>query len=166
MDRPYTVEAKFNKIQTPPPTTPSLPNVAKTPSPGGPIPIPFPNIGAAPLGTELTAISTMIVDGKPESTVLEAWKGYVTRQVQAKRPLKMQDTILQVQRQAEMQVKARTDMEKARLSNTVDSIGEMGQQANLRMQQIMQRQQEAMQAISNMMKKLHDTAMAIISNLK
>lgn len=165
MDRPHTVEAKFNKIQAPPPTTPSFPNTVRTPSPGGPIPIPYPNMGTATLGPELTAISTMIADGKPTGSILDVWNAYVTRRVQAKRPLNVQDTILQVQRQAEAQVSARTEAQKARLAAKMNSVGDDAQLANLELQNILQKQQQTLQMMSNISKMMHDTAMAVIRKI-
>ncbi len=52
------------------------------------------------------------------------------------------------------------------LKDKSDSIGEMTESDQLRMQQAMERMNSLMQMISNMMKKMHDTQMAIISNLK
>lgn len=165
MDRPRTVEARFNTLQAAPPPTPSFPDTVKTPSPGGPIPIPYPNMGTAPLGPELTAISTMIADGKPTGSILDAWTAYVTRQAQAKRPLNVQDTILQVQRQAESQVKARTETQKARLAEKMNSVGDDAQLTNVELQNVLQKQQQALQMMSNISKMMHDTAMAVIRKI-
>jgi len=42
----------------------------------------------------------------------------------------------------------------------------LGQMANLELQDVMQKQQRAMQMLSNIMKSQHDTAKAIIRNLR
>ncbi|HEX7767472.1 MAG TPA: hypothetical protein VF443_12215 [Nitrospira sp.] len=115
----------------PPPPAPFFPDTVKTPSPGGPIPIPYPNMGGATVGPELTASSTMIVDGKPPDTIFDLMNAYVTRQIQAKRPLTVQDTILQLQRQAEAQISARTEAKNARLAAKMNSVGDDTQLVNL-----------------------------------
>lgn len=169
MDRPHTVEAAFNKIQAAAPTgpsAPSFPNVVKTPAPGGPIPIPYPNVGGSALDPELAAISTMLADGKPANTILDAWKGYVTRRVQSKQPMDISGAIQQVRTHAEGLVKARTDVERARLGRTREAMNEMSQENMLVIQQLMDRQQQKYQMISNMSKKMHDTATAIIGNIR
>lgn len=165
MDRPRTVEATFNKIQAAPPTPPSFPNTVTTPSPGGPIPIPYPNMGTAPLGPELTAISTLIADGRPTGSILDAWTTFVTRRAQAKRPLNVKDTILQVQRQAELQVKARTEAQRSRLAEKMNSVGDDAQLANVELQNVLQKQQQTLQMMSNISKMMHDTAMAVIRKI-
>lgn len=169
MDQPRTVEAKFNKAQTAAPTgpsTPAFPDVAKTPSPGGPIPIPYPNTGGAALAPELAAISTMLANGQPANIVLDAWKGYVTRRVQSRQPLDLPSTLQQIRIQAETQVKVRTDADRAGLQDKLKTVGEENQQAQVTLQNLLQKQQHAYQAISNMMNALNDTAMTIIGNMK
>jgi hypothetical protein len=149
-----------------PPAAPSFPETTKTPSPGGPIPIPYPNMSGKPLAPELAAISTMLADGKPKNAVLEAWKGYVTRQVKAKKSINVPQTVQQIQRQAEAQVNARTAAEKARISSRLHSIGDDAQLANVDLQNLLQKQQQTLQMISNISKMMHDTAASIIRNLK
>lgn len=169
MDRPHTVEAAFNKILAAAPTgpsAPSFPNVVKTPAPGGPIPIPYPNVGGSALDPELAAISTMLANGKPANTILDTWKGYVTHRVQSKQPLDVQRTIQDVRIQAEALVNTRTEAERARLGKTRNALNEMSQQDMLALQQLMNKQQQMYQMISNMSKKMHDTATAIIGNIR
>jgi hypothetical protein len=149
-----------------PPAAPSFPETTKTPSPGGPIPIPYPNMSGKPLAPELATISSMLADGKPTNVILKAWKGYVTRQVQAKKSINVPQTVQQIQRQAEAQVKARTELEKARLSSRLHSIGDDAQLANVDLQNLLQKQQQMLQMISNISKAMHDTATSIIRNLK
>lgn len=160
MDRPHTVEAAFNKIQAANPTgpsAPSFPNVVKTPGPGGPIPIPYPNVGGPALAPELAAISTMLADGKPEHEILDAWKRYVTQKVQARQPLDVQATLQQVTGQAHAQLKARGDK--------MNTLGDDAQLANVEMQNILQKQQQTLQMISNISKMMHDTAMSVIRKI-
>jgi hypothetical protein len=107
----------------------------------------------------------MIADGKPTSAIMEAWKGYVTQRVRSKNPINVQDTILQVQRQTEVQVKARTDLPKARLSDKLNSVGDDAQLANVDLQNILQKQQQTLQMMSNISKMMHDTAMATIRKI-
>ena len=166
MERPHTVEAKFNKFQSSSSSTQSPVATTMTPSAPAPIPIPYPNIGGPALTPELAAISTMLADGKPTGAMLDMWNAYVTRQIQAKKPLNVQDTILQVQRQAEAQVNARTAAQKARLSAKMNSVGDDAQLANLELQNVVQKQQQILQVISNIIKMMHDQAMAVIQNMK
>ncbi|MDP1947328.1 MAG: hypothetical protein Q8L77_07490 [Nitrospirota bacterium] len=107
----------------------------------------------------------MIADGKQTSAVLEAWKGYIRRQVQAKKPINVQETIQQVQRHAETQVKARTDLEKTRLAAKLNSIGDDAQLANVDLQNILQKQQQTLQMMSNISKMLFDTAQSVIRKI-
>lgn len=137
-----------------------------TPSPGGPIPIPYPNMSGQALAPRLARISTMLADGKPAHAVLEAWKQYVTRQVRAKKPFNVQETIQKVQRQAEAKGKARTDLERARLSKRLNSVGDDAQLANVDLQNALQKQQQTLQTMSNILKMMHDTATSIIINIR
>ena len=63
-------------------------------------------------------------------------------------------------------LKKQMDMLMTSLKDKTDSLGEMNEADQLRMQQAMEKMNSLMQMISNMMKKMHDTQMAIISNLK
>ena len=143
MDQPHTVEAMFNKIQTSAPTgpsTPAFPDVAKTPSPGAPIPIPYPNIGGAALAPELAAISSLLAEGKPATVVLDAWKGNVTRQVQSRQPLDVQATLQQITGHAQAQLKGRVDADRKRLADKMNSVGDDAQLANVELQTVLQKQ--------------------------
>ncbi len=169
MDQPHTVEAKFNKLQTSAPagpSAPSFPDVAKTPSPGGPIPIPYPNIGGRPLAPDLTAIGTMLGEGKPADTILDAWKRYVTGQTQAGRPFDLHVTLQGIKAHADTIVKIRTEAERARIQSRTGSTGDQQQQTQVALQHLLQRQQQALQVISNMLKAMHETATSIIQNMK
>jgi len=166
MDRPHTVEAKFNKLQSSSSSQQSPVASIMTPSAPAPIPIPYPNIGGPALAPELAAISTMLAEGKPANVILDAWKAYVTRRVHTRQPVDVPGAIQQVKMGAEAQVKSRIDIERARLASKRDSLNELNQQMSLEMQQLMEKQQRADQMISNMMKAFNDTAMSIIQNLK
>lgn len=169
MDQPHLVEAKFNKLQTSAhaePSTPSFPDVAKTPSPGGPIPIPYPNFGGRPLAPELTAIGTMLGDGKPADTILDAWKRYVAGQTQAGRTFELPLTLQGIKAHADTIVKARTEAERARIQSLTGSMGDQQQQTQVALQNLLQRQQQALQVISNMLKAMHESATSIIQNMK
>ncbi len=166
MDRPHTVEAKFNKLQSSSSSTQSPVATTMTPAAPAPIPIPYPNVGGPALAPELAAISTMLADGKPANVILDAWKAYVTRRVQGKQPVDVPGAIQQVKMGAEAQVKSRIDIERARLASKRDSLNELNQQTSLEMQRLMEKQQKAYQMISNMMKAFNDAAMSIIQNLK
>ncbi len=163
MDRSMTAEPRFTKL---PPaassaTTPSLPTVL--PAAPAPVPIPYP-VAPAQLGPELSAISTMIADGKPVNAVMDAWKGYVTRRMQAKQPLDVRGTIQQVQRQAEAQIKASMDKQKPTMQDKLNSAGD-AQLANVDLQNQLRQQQQTLQMMSNISKMMHDTAMAVIRNI-
>lgn len=147
------------------PKAPTMRPVLPPPPPSGPVPILYPDIDLPRLSPQLAAISTMIADGKQTSAVLEAWKGYIRRQVQAKKPINVQETIQQVQRHAETQVKARTDLEKTRLAAKLNSIGDDAQLANVDLQNILQKQQQTLQMMSNISKMLFDTAQSVIRKI-
>jgi len=136
-----------------------------TPSPGGPIPIPYPNVGRPPLPPELAAISTMLAEGRPTNSILGNWKAYVTKQVQTRQPLDVQATVQQIQGQAEVLVKMRVDADRKRLTEKMNSVGDDAQLANVELQNILQKQQQALQMMSNISKMMHDTAMATIRKI-
>ena len=107
----------------------------------------------------------MMADGKPTAAILEAWKGYATRRVQARQPLDVQATIQQVMRQAEAQVKTHTEVQKARLSDKLNSVGDDAQLANVDLQNALQKQQQTLQMMSNISKMLYDTAQSVIRKM-
>jgi hypothetical protein len=166
MDRPHTVEAKFNTLQSSSSPTQSPVGTTMTPSAPAPIPIPYPNVGGPALAPELAAISTMLADGKPANVILDAWKAYVTRRAQAKQPVDVPGAIQQVKIGAEAQVKFRVDIESARLASKRDSPNDLSQQGSLELQQLMDKKTQTEQMISNMMKAFSDHANSIIQNLK
>lgn len=165
MDGPRTVEAKFNRLEPSPSTNQSPVSTTRTPAAPAPVPIPYPNVGKSSLPPDLAAISTMLAEGKPANAVIESWKGYVATQARAKQPLNVQQTVQQVQRQAEAQVKARTDLATARLRERLNSGGDDAQLANVELQNLLQRQQQTLQMLSNISKTMHDTATAIIRKI-
>ena len=63
-------------------------------------------------------------------------------------------------------MKRKLDVLMSSMKTDLDSMGEMSEQERLKLQKMMQDLQQAMQAISNIMKKAHDTQQSIISNLK
>jgi hypothetical protein len=118
-------------------------------------------------------MSTMIADGTSTDLVMDAWKNYVTKRVQGKQPIDVPVTIRQLGQQAEVQIrsreaqiKARIDAQKMKAANTGIAMGDDAQLANVDLQNQLQKQQQAMQMLSNILKMMHDTAMAIIRNLK
>lgn len=161
-----TVESRGLIIpqQTAPPP-PSRSNVTNTPSPGGSIPIPYPNVGKTPLPPDLAVISTMLVEDKPPAVVLEAWKHYVTRQVQSRQPIDVQATLQQVTGHAQAQLKTRADADRKRLADRLNTLGDDAQLANVELQNILQKQQQTLQMMSNISKMMHDTAMAVIRKI-
>jgi hypothetical protein len=115
----------------------------------------------------------MIADGTSTDLVMDAWKNYVTKRVQGKQPIDVPVTIRQLGQQAEVQIrsreaqiKARIDAQKMKAANTVNAMGDDAQLANVDLQNQLQKQQQVMQMLSNILKMMHDTAMAIIRNLK
>jgi hypothetical protein len=86
--------------------------------------------------------------------------------VQAKRSVNVAGTVQQVQQQAEAQIRARMDTQRRALATTLNSTGDDAQLANVDLQNALQKQEQALQTLSNIMKMLHDTAMAIIRNMK
>jgi len=158
--------AHSTQRQAPKPKASLAPTTAP-PSPAVPIRRAHSPVPAAPaLGPELTEISTMLADGKREAVVLKAWNAYVTGQVRAKQPLDVDKTIAQVQRHAEAIMQARVDAQMKRRAGLAGSLGDDAQLANLDLQNALQRQQQAMQSMTQTSKSMHDTAMAIIRNLK
>lgn len=143
-----------NDAQTRGFTRPSLSVSPASPSP------------AAPRISELTAISTMIADGKPTQAIMEAWKSYVARRVQAKQTLDVPATVQQIRRQAEAEIKTRMDAVKKRtMEDKLNAAGDDAQLANVDLQNVLQKQQQTLQMMSNMSKMLHDTAMATIRKI-
>jgi hypothetical protein len=143
-----------------------------TPAAPAPVPLPYPVVPSK-LNRELTAMSTMIADGTSTDLVMDAWKNYVTKRVQGKQPIDVPGTIRQLGQQAEVQIrsreaqiKARIDAQKMKAANTVNAMGDDAQLANVDLQNQLQKQQQVMQMLSNILKMMHDTAMAIIRNLK
>ena len=135
------------------------------PPPLTPVPISYPDLNPSRLSQDLAAISTMIADGKPTPAILEAWKGYVTRQVRLKNPFNVQETIQQVPRQAEAQVRVRTDAQVTASRNRRSSVGDDAQLANVDLQNLLQKQQQTLQMLSNISKMMHDTAMETIRKI-
>ncbi len=117
------------------------------------------------LSPELAVISTMLAEGKPSTAVLDAWKGYVSRQVQSRQPLDVQATLQQVIGQAHAQVKARADADRKRLTDKMNMMGDDAQLANLEMQNLLQKQQQTLQMMSSLSKIMYDTATAIIRKI-
>ncbi len=162
MDRPMTAEARFTKLGA----APAPPTGAPLVTPAGPaaVPIPYPVVPST-LGPELTAISTMLADGKPTNAILDTWKAYVTKHAQAKQSWNVQGTIDQVLQQAQAQLKARTDAAKGAMDKNMASVGDDAQLANVDLQNQVQKQQQTLQMLSNMSKMMHDTAMATIRKI-
>lgn len=123
------------------------------------------NVGSTRLSPDLAAISTMLAEGKPANMILDAWKAYATRRVQAKQPLDVQATLQQVTGQAHAQLKARADAARKRLADKMNTLGDDAQLANVEMQNILQKQQQALQMMSNISKMMHDTAMSVIRKI-
>lgn len=147
------------------PPPPSLPTVTKTPSPGEPSSIPYLNVGSARLPPDLAAISTMRAEGNPESAILDVWKQYLTQKVQSRQPLDVDATLQQVVGQAQMQLKGRINADRNRLADKVNMMGDDGQPADVEMQNILQKQQQTQQVMSNISKMMHDTAMGVIRKI-
>jgi len=63
-------------------------------------------------------------------------------------------------------LKKELDLLTTSIKDKLDSVGAMSEMEQMMLQQMMERISQAMQTISNMMKKMHDTQMAIIGNLK
>lgn len=114
---------------------------------------------------DLAAISRMLADGKPENEILGVWKRYVTRQVQLRQPLDVQATLQQVTGQAHAQLKARVDADRKRLADKINMMGDDGKLANAELQNVLQKQQQTLQMMSNILKMMHDTAIAIIRKI-
>ena len=64
--------------------------------------------------------------------------------------------------------KGKKDMDDAKetVKNQLDSLGEMGEMESLRLQMAMDRLSKMMSTLSNLLKKISDTASAITQNIK
>jgi hypothetical protein len=162
MNRDMTIQARFTKLPAAASTSSSPPTApTKTPAAPAPIPIPYP-VMPSRLSPELNSISTMITEGKPAPVILDAWKGYVARRVQAKQSIDVNTTIAAIDRDANARLQAEIERRQAQLN----TIGDDSQLANVDLQNALQKQQQTLQMLSNLMKMMHDSAMAIIRNLK
>ena len=69
----------------------------------------------------------------------------------------------QQQLQIELEALAK---QQAELKKKMDGMSEMSEMTAMRLQSYMERRQKAFETMSNIMKKMHDTQMSIIQNLK
>ena len=69
----------------------------------------------------------------------------------------------QQQLQIELEALAK---QQAELKKKMDGMSEMSEMTAMRLQSYMERRQKAFEMMSNIMKKMHDTQMSIIQNLK
>ncbi|MDO9119853.1 MAG: hypothetical protein Q7U39_17995 [Nitrospira sp.] len=166
MDRPYTVEAKFNPAQAPPSTTQSPVGTQMTPAAPASIPVPYPNIGITPLSPELEPISVMMADGKPDEQILDAWKTFVTRRIQNKQPLDVRSMVEQIRLRADVhnQTQRRTLTENFRKQQA--ALGQASQDMSVALQDAMTRINQLMQARANITAKMSAAADAIIRNMR
>jgi hypothetical protein len=63
-------------------------------------------------------------------------------------------------------LKAELDQEMETIKSTIDSMSEMGEMESLRLQMAMDRMSKMMSTLSNILKKMSDTAGAIVQNMK
>jgi SMC interacting uncharacterized protein involved in chromosome segregation len=63
-------------------------------------------------------------------------------------------------------LKAELDQEMDTIKSTIDSMTEMGEMESLRLQMIMDRMSKMMSTLSNLLKKMSDTAGTIVQNMK
>lgn len=166
MDRPHTVEAKFNPAQTPPSTAPSPVGTQMTPTTPASIPVPSPNIGITPLSPELESISIKMADGKPDEEILQVWKVLVTRRIQSKHPLDVRTTLEQLRLRADAHNKMQLDRLADDVRKLKASIGQANQQMTASLQAAMTRINQLMQARANLVAKMSAAADAIIRNMK
>jgi hypothetical protein len=160
MERPHTVEAKFNKIQAPP-TSPSMPSTTRTPSPGGPIPIPYPTLPPSRLEPELAAISTMIAEMKPTNVILQAWEGYVRRKGAA---LTGPTTVNQVA--DDVKARVRTHLEVLRLRAASSDPRMNKSEAQQQFQNYDQKANQLYNMLSSIVKTMNETQTSVIKNMK
>ena len=154
--------AQPGRLPSPPAST--MPTLPITPPAPAPIPIPYPSV-ASRLSPELAAISSMMAEGKSTNAIMDAWTTYVRKQVQAKQPLDVPATVQQIRLQAEAQVKARMDAQKKSMADRLNSVGDDAQLANVDLQNMLQKQQQTLQMMSNISKMMHDTATATIRKI-
>lgn len=63
-------------------------------------------------------------------------------------------------------IKAELDQEMETIRSMIGSESDMGQMASLQLQMVIERMSKAMSTLSNILKKMNDTASAIVQNMK
>jgi len=63
-------------------------------------------------------------------------------------------------------IKAELDQEMETIRSTIGSKSDMGEMASLQLQMVIERMSKAMSTLSNILKKMNDTASAIVQNMK
>ena len=116
------------------------------------------------LGTELTKtqitqyekISTMIKDAKPISEINTMWEIFVEGLVESNPPASSGSKI---------ETMKEFDEYIEKLEEQLASAGDDAQLANIDLQNVLQKQQQTLQTMSNVSKILHDTALAVIRKI-
>lgn len=131
------------------------------PAPGGPVPIPYPNLlAAAKTGAPVIGSLPQLLDTLRATMPNGPLASMPTHYKQALNATGIPTpTGKAAQQQQAMIVQLQETQNK-------DSLGELSEDQQLKMQQAMDRLSKMMQMISNVQKKQSDTAQAIIGNLR
>jgi citrate synthase len=139
---------------------------------------------------ESKLISVMIARGESADTIQSIWKDlvakinakvdihsfvqYILRESYLEQNKDLQLYAAKVKYYNDMKKQVRDEIERTRklhqdfmdcLEQNLSSIGDDAQLANIDLQDMLQRQQQILQTMSNVSKMLHDTAMAIIRKI-
>jgi hypothetical protein len=80
--------------------------------------------------------------------------------------IKIADDRYEIVEKTEVMSKEQAEALIEKMDSQLEALSDMSQQLQLQLQDAMNKQQQAMQMISNIMKTMHDTAKAIIQNMK
>jgi hypothetical protein len=98
---------------------------------------------------------------KNRNNIIPATKAVAVR----KKIKKLSDDVVIAYSSASVSKKELNEIKKS-VKKDLDSLGEMGEMESLRLQMAMDRMSKMMTALSNILKKLNDTADSIVENLK
>jgi hypothetical protein len=141
---------------------------------------------------EMRAVSALIAQGRPEAEVKARWQAALAGASARETDIEalVQAVMQQAQQMQEQDLKdaqaemARTNQQKAalrqqmqtlrdqkrdlearKMEEKLNSVGDDAQLANVDMQNVLQKQQQTLQMMSNISKMLHDSAMSVVRKL-
>ena len=142
---------------------------------------------------DLRLISSMIARGEPSTTIIDGWESFLKDVRSNGVPIDVNELVQFVLRESYIETtedlrdyaekikfyndmkrqmrdeisRIRESMEKyiSSLEEALDGIEDDAQLANVDLQNVLQKQQQTLQQMSNISKMLHDTAMAVIRKI-